>query len=203
MGWTGFLIVEAIVTVIAAPAAGVLSACAPRRARLVILATVLLAIAASLAWRAAGPSPSVPLSTMVRGQLAWTVVFLAVLSSGALAATVLREPLDAVALVTTVWVTAAFGLLAAGPILVDLPTPLLDVAMFASPVIVVLSAGDVDLFRVPAVYQLSPIAHVRFDYPSWLAAALAYLVAAIFFAFVATRRTIRVRQLRSLEGIWT
>ena len=91
-----------------------------------------------------------------------------------LARRMFRDPLDAIACGLALSIAAMFGIFAAGPVSGTLPTSALNSALLLNPLIASASAADFDLFRTPALYSLSPIAHVRFDYPSWPLAAFVY-----------------------------
>jgi hypothetical protein len=118
--------------------------------------------------------------------LASATVALAAL--GAALATMFRNPLDAGALALGVALTAAFGVLVAGAPVGSLSTAWLETALLASPVMTVATAAQVDLVRTEIWYQVSPLAHVRLEYPALSTVCGAYLLAGgVGFAAAAMR----------------
>src|SRR4029434_6191515 len=85
-----------------------------------------------------------------------------------------RDPLDAAACSVGIAMLAAFGIFAAGPLAANLPTPVVNAALIASPIVSAASAADVDIFRTDLLYRISPLAHGRFDYPAWFTPLAAY-----------------------------
>jgi hypothetical protein len=55
--------------------------------------------------------------------------------------------------------------------------PALKAALLASPVMSIATAAQVDLVRSDIWYQISPLAHVQVEYPTWGAVCLTYLAA--------------------------
>ena len=133
------------------------------------------AMAAALGWRLLPDSTA--LVAMSHATLASAALALAGL--GAVAAGALRDPLDAAAASVTAALVLSGGLLVAGPTAGDLPTPLVNVALIASPLVGTTSAAHLDLLRSDVFYDLSPVAHRRFDYPDWRAASALYLAVAL------------------------
>jgi hypothetical protein len=43
----------------------------------------------------------------------------------------------------------------------------LQAALTASPFVAVATAAQIDVVRLETFYQISPLAHMRVDYPSW------------------------------------
>ena len=167
-------IFEAAVLVVAAPLCGV--ALAVRRLRGAALAAAIFAAALTvsalwtilaLGWSAAGGRVFVSYATV--GTIGFALAAL-----GAWFGSVWRDPLDAAAFSVGLAVLAAFGIFAAGPLAADLPTPIVNAALIASPIVSAASAADVDLLRTDLLYRISPLAHGRFDYPSWFAPLAAY-----------------------------
>jgi hypothetical protein len=97
---------------------------------------------------------------------------------GALAAAMFADALDAAASAVGIAVLAAAAVFVSGPLLDGAPASVVRAALLASPVAGAASAADIDIFRTDPLYRLSPLAHMRFDYPSWSAAAAAYLAVA-------------------------
>ena len=85
---------------------------------------------------------------------------------------------------------AAFGIFAAGPLAANLPTPVVNAALMASPIVSAASAADVDLLRTDLLYRISPLAHGRFDYPSWFA-PLAVYGTLLLISLAGTARALR------------
>jgi hypothetical protein len=82
--------------------------------------------------------------------------------------------------------TAAYGVLVAGASVGELSAAWLETALLASPLMTVATAAHVDLVRSDIWYQISPLAHLRLDYPAWTTACGSYLLAggAGFFAIM-------------------
>jgi hypothetical protein len=113
---------------------------------------------------------------------------LAAAAVGACAAWRLRDPLDAVAVSTLAVAAASMGVLVAGPLVEDLSHASTNAALLASPLIATAAAAGIDVLRTDLLYQLSPLAHRRFDYPSWQAASGLYLAwAALCFLTMSFR----------------
>jgi hypothetical protein len=167
-------IFEAAVLVVAAPLCGV--ALAARRLRGAALAaaifTAALTVSAlwtilALGWSAGGGRALVSYATV--GTMGFALAAL-----GAWFGSVRRDPLDAAAFSVGLAVLAAFGILAAGPLAANLPTPIVNAALVASPIVSAASAADVDLLRTDLLYRISPLAHGRFDYPAWFTPLIVY-----------------------------
>ena len=77
---------------------------------------------------------------------------------------------------------ATCGLLSLGSFSGDLPTPIVNAALLANPIVAVASAANVDLLRFEFLYQVSPIVHGTFDYPTWYGAVACFSVAALIAA---------------------
>jgi hypothetical protein len=120
-------------------------------------------------------------------------VALALSAFGALCGVAFRDPLDAAACSLSVVLLATGGLLVAGASVADAPRELIALALTASPLMVITSAAHIDLVRMGVPYQISPLAHLQVDYPSWYAACAWYLVfaAVCFGAFTWKFRTWR------------
>jgi hypothetical protein len=187
-------IFEAAVLVVAAPLCGV--ALAVRRLRGVVPAAALFAAAltasalwtiAALGWSAAGGRALVSHATV-------GTIGCALAALGAWFGSVWRDPLDAAAYSVGIALLATFGIFAAGPLAADLPTPVLNAALIASPIVSAASAADVDLLRTDLLYRISPLAHGRFDYPAWFAPLLMYGTL-LLVSLAGTARALRKGQL--------
>ena len=118
-------------------------------------------------------------------------VAMALAAWGALCGAWLRNPLDAVGLSLLTTVVAAGGLLFGGSLSADLPRALVAAGLMASPLFAAASAARIDLLHSDLLYQISPLAHVQIDYPTWTLATFCYLVAAgicLLTLAAATRR---------------
>jgi len=185
------LLLESFVIVIAAPLAGVVAA--NRRAQLQAgaawLAGRCVLFAVALATTAAAVSfvfqPSVHVAALVPPYLTMAIAALAMASVGAATGEWFEHPLDAAACALIACLVAGLGVLVAGPLVDRASAPAVNVGLFASPVVAVASAADIDLFRGEPLYRFSPIAHSQFDYPAWPAACVWYIaVAVVCFACV-------------------
>lgn len=174
------LILEAILITFAAPLAGVAIASCRRDGALASLvaaagAFVAVSLLAGLAVAAAGGAD---VAVILQGRAALMAVALALGALGALCASIFRDVLDAAACALLITVTAAGGLLAAGPASADLSESAIDAGLLASPLVAVTSASQIDLLRTGTLYRLSPISHRRFAYPEWWSASAWYLLVA-------------------------
>ena len=167
-------ILEAAVLVVVAPLCGV--ALAGRRLRCAAPAAALFAAVLTLSalwtivalgWSAAGGRTLVSYATI------GTVGF-ALAAVGAWFGSVWRDPLDAAACSVGIAMLAGFGIFAVGPLAANLPTPVVNAALIASPIVSAASAAGVDIFRTDLLYRISPLAHGRFDYPAWFTPLAAY-----------------------------
>lgn len=152
--------------------------------RLGSLVSVL--VVASAAVTTAGFGVTLPALALVATSHAtlWAAA-LALASMGALCRQQLRDPLDAVACSTLLSGVVAFGVLLAGPLIQDLPYGLTNVALVASPVVATAASAQIDILRSETFYQISSIAHRRFDYPAWEVATGSYLIATVLcFALI-------------------
>lgn len=130
----------------------------------------------SMAWRIGQPDAS---GLVVQSHATMLSVGLALAAWGGLCGTLFRDPLDAAACSVLVALTAAGGLLVAGAPVADLPRPMLAWGLTANPLVVIASASHIDIVRTDLLYQISPLAHVQFDYPSSGRASAWYLAVAL------------------------
>jgi hypothetical protein len=142
--------------------------------RLVAATGIFCAVSAVLTLARLGPSVDT-LSFVATSHLVLASVTLALAAFGALLGTFFRDPLDAAAVALCLAATAAYGVLVAGAPVGMMPGPVLKAALLASPVMSIASAAHLDLVRSDIWYQVSPLAHVQVDYPSWGAVCLSYL----------------------------
>ena len=105
-------------------------------------------------------------------------VSLALCTFGALCGGTFRDPLDAVACSLLIVFFATAGLLVAGASVADAPRQLIDFALTASPLVAIASAAHIDIVRMGVPYQISPLAHLQIDYPTWYTASGYYLAVA-------------------------
>jgi len=184
------LLYSAACVVVAAPLAGVAVAAGqpPRtldRGRQPAMDTVRRLTIATLVFCAVSASLTVARLGLDADTLRFVAASHAVLASatvalsalGALFGTVFRDPLDAAAVSVTVALAAAYGVLVAGAPVGELPPPMLKAALLASPVMTVATAAHVDLVRTDIWYQISPLAHIRLEYPAWSTVCGSYLLA--------------------------
>jgi hypothetical protein len=184
-------ILEAAILVVAAPLCGV--ALATRRFRGALLAVVLFgfALLISAGWTMAwwnwssGAARSVLVS-----HATLAVIGLALAALGGWFGSTLRDPLDAAGFSSSTALVATLGLFAAGPLAADLPTGIVNAALAANPIVASASAADVDLLRTDLLYRISPLAHRRFDYPTWYS-PLALYGAVLLVSVAGTVRSLR------------
>ncbi len=154
-----------------------------------------LAIGA-LAFAAAGSASSVALglgagegfsTPLLSAHMAQGAAALTLAIGGALLTGWLRHPLDAAAWGVTLTCVGSFGILGAGTLVERLPRALVEWTLGASPLMVVATAGQIDVLRTDAVYQISPLAHVQMQLPAWPLVVAAYLTIAAAGAVVLLR----------------
>jgi hypothetical protein len=148
----------------------------------VTLAAAVLSLTASsalLTTLGRGDAGAIELVTASHLTLAAVAMALGVF--GALCGAVLRDPLDGAAIAVGLVLVAAGGVILAGAPVADLPRELLRVGLVASPLVAMASAAGIDVIRLDTVYQISPLAHMGIDYPSWVAACGSYLATSFVF----------------------
>ena len=160
----------------------------------VLLFTVVSAVL-SLGWRF-GQGDA--LSSVARSHVTLAASAAALTAWGALCAAWFRNPLDAAGASLLTTLLATVGLLISGTIAGDLPRSLVAAGLTASPLVAVAAAGQIDLLHSDLLYQISPLAHIQVDYPTWTLATGCYLAAAGVFmvAFAATNRRIAMSSPR-------
>ena len=180
---TDALVFEAILVTIAAPVAGAAiaasadgSAGATLRRLLVVLA-VFIGTSFLFGW-VASRAGALDVVVLVQGHVALAATALALASVGALCAAIFADVLDAAGAALLAALVAAAGLIGSGPPSADLTERAINAGLLASPVIAATSAARIDLLRSATLYQLSPIAHRRFEYPDWVSVTAAYLFVA-------------------------
>lgn len=107
---------------------------------------------------------------------------------GAYCSTVWRDALDAAAISLVVALVAAGGLLVAGASIADASPRALQAGLLASPFVAAATASQIDVVRLETLYQISPLAHMHVDYPSWQAACGWYLAVGCVLFIGVTRR---------------
>ena len=183
-----FLLTEAALLVVWAPLVGVFAAM--RRGRRLggsVLAQTTLMTASSAAIVLALQT------TMEMRPVVWshTILWAAAVSLamlGAACASMLREPLDAGAAAVGVALLGTSALFAAGPALDLLPGPVLDALLAVNPIATTAASADIDLWRMPLLYQLSPLAHRHVEFPAGGTALTAYLLIAGALLLLAVRQ---------------
>jgi len=116
----------------------------------------------------------VPWDTAMASHLTLAAAALALAALGAWCGSTFLDPLDAGACSVAVALVATCGLFAAGSLVADLPTPVVNAALLTNPIIAVTSAANIDLLRSDFLYQISPIAHRHFEYPVWYLAVTCF-----------------------------
>ena len=187
MSFVYALLWEAAAVAIIAPLAGV--ALAGRGFRGLRRATIALALLGGVSASYAVLVARVPWETAMAAHLTLGTAAVALAMLGAWCGSTFRDPLDAGACSVAAALIATCGLFSLGSLSADLPTPVVNAALLANPIVAVASAADIDLLRFEFLYQISPIAHRRFDYPAWyLAVACFSSVSLIAAAGVARAR---------------
>jgi hypothetical protein len=149
--------------------------CASLGLAIAVLMFVMTSGLVTVSWRLGQPDAN---AFAVQSHLILLAVTLALSAWGALCAAWCRNPLDAVALSFVTVGVLSGGILVAGGVVAELPQTMIELALIASPLVAVASAAHVDLVRMDVLYQISPLAHMRFDYPAWETACGLYLMLA-------------------------
>jgi hypothetical protein len=186
------LLWEAAILVLIAPLAGV--ALAGRDFRGLRRTVIVLALLGGVSTASAILIARVPWPTAMATHLTLGAAAIALAMFGAWCGSTFGDPLDAAACSLAVTLMATCGFFFLGSLIEDLPTPMLNAALLANPIVAVASAANIDLLRFEFLYQISPIAHRRFDYPAW------YLAAA-WFSLVSLIAAAGVARARRLEGL--
>ena len=185
------LLYVAGVIVIAAPLAGVAVTTARRYHGVfssgVLGATASLAAAAAVFVLASalmtvwffGLTERAALQYVVTAHATIFAVAFALAAFGALCGAVFLDALDAAACSVLVVLVATGGLLVTGASFANAPLLLLDVAVTASPLLAMASSAHIDVSRMAVPYQMSPLAHLQVQYPTWYAASGWYLAFAL------------------------
>lgn len=178
------LLVEAVIVILTASLAGIVI---PSGRRLLVALGALVGGGAAVivVISRGGTLPSVALSQATLGTAAFAMAAI-----GRFCRAAFEDVLDATACSLVLTVALTFGILVMGPPAGDLPTPVVNLALAASPLVATSSAAHVDVLRSEPLYHLSPIAHRRFEYPQWYSASALYasIAAAGFFAASRARR---------------
>ena len=185
---TQALLIEALSTVIVAPVIGV--AVRSLRARVVVLG--LLLVLSFVAQMVGGGLSPATFGAFAAAHATIGAAAFALAAIGALCRAACDDALDAIGLTAIVGAVAGFGVFLLGNFATELPTPLLNSALTANPIVATASAANIDIFRGALLYQFSPIAHREFQYPDWQLAAALYSGIAIA-ASLATARACRAR----------
>jgi hypothetical protein len=206
---TDILLVESVLIVIVAPLAGVALAHwrrTPARVGIVnvpcrsdrrvawsvamwLFAGVALfaALSATVAVAVLGAMSSSFARPVAHSHATLSAAALALGSVGVLSATAVDDPLDAVAAASACSALLGGSIFFFGPLLTDLPTPLLNIGVLVNPIVAIAAAADLDIFRMEALYRLSPLAHLRFDYPAWTTPIIFFVMLAVSSLGVAGR----------------
>ena len=132
----------------------------------------------------AGEAFSTPL---LGAHLLQGIVALAIALGGAALACWLRNPLDAAGWTVTLTWVGSFGILGAGTLVERLPRGLVEWTLGASPLMVVATAGQIDVLRTDIVYQISPLSHVQVTLPPSPVVVTVYVLFAAACALVLVR----------------
>jgi hypothetical protein len=186
------LLLEAAAVVVVAPLTGV--ALAGRGFHGVRPAVIVLALLGGASAASAILIARMPWQMAMATHLTLEAAAIALALLGAWCGATCRDPLDAAACSVSVGLIATCGLFSLGTLGADLPTPVVNAALLANPIVAVASAANIDLLRFEFLYQISPIAHRGFDYPTW------YLAVACF-SLVSLMAAAGVARTRRFEGL--
>ena len=194
------LLATAAIATLAAPLAGV--ALARRTASTAAFgrqlgALVLTFVAMSAVLGFLGSAVPGGIGPLLKAHAALGAGCLALGALGGFCALVFRDTLDAAAASLSVAVLLGAGVLLGGPAIGDLPRPLIDGALLASPLVTTASAAGIDILRTDVLYRVSPLAHIGSEYSEWYAASAVYLAftAACLTSSVLMRRRNPTRSL--------
>ncbi len=177
--------------VVAAPLAGVVRASQPRS--LAVIVALFVGVSAAIHLAAFGfGAETMAMVAVSHATIASAAV--ALVGVGALCAATFRDRLDAAAAAMSAAIVLSAGVLVAGAPVAEAPRGLVEAALTASPVVAIASAAGIDLLRTDVLYQLSPLARLRFDYPTWYVASAWYLAAASLMYVAASR------MMRTIDG---
>jgi len=140
-----------------------------------IAGLVLAFVAASATLGYLGGAVPTGSGHLLRAHLALAAGTLALGALGGFCAVAFRDPLDAAAVSVGTSVLLAAGLLLGGPAVSDVPRPVVDIALLASPLVTTAAAAGIDILRTDILYRVSPLAHVGTEYSEWYAASTVYL----------------------------
>ncbi len=183
--------------VVGAPLAGVARASQPRA--LLVAVMLLAGVSATIHIATLGSRvETISFVAASHATLASAAVALAAL--GALCAATFRDRLDAAAAAVTAALLLSGGVLVAGTPVADAPRAVIEAALTASPVVAIASAAGIDLARTEVLYQVSPLARLHFDYPTWYAASAWYLAAAALLHVAASRMMRTIESCPHLKG---
>jgi hypothetical protein len=179
--WRDALLYTAGAVVVAAPLAGVAvgnsrDGAARVGTRLAVTAGVTTLVSALLAVLVFNARDLAGLQFVGTSHITIFTVGFALAAFGAFCGTLFADALDAAACSVALVLFAAGGLLVAGASVSDWPIPLLDAAITASPLVAMTSAAHVDIARMAVPYQMSPLARLQVEYPTWYAASAWYLL---------------------------
>ena len=148
--------------------------------RQLTIAVLLLATSSFLLMAAAlGPRDATSVTFIATSHATLGAVALALAAFGALCGASFADELDAAACAVLLAVLTGGGLLVAGAAVGQLPRPMIDAALAASPFVAITSAAHIDIIRTDALYSISPLAHLQVKYPAWDAACGWYLGVAL------------------------
>ena len=139
------------------------------------------------------------LAFAARSHITLAAVAMALAAWGAVCGLWFRNAMDAAGISLLTTLVATCGLLLGGTFSADLPRSLVAVGLTASPLFAAASAAQIDLLHSDLLYQISPLAHVQIDYPTWTVATACYLMAAglcILTLTIAKRRFAFSSQLK-------
>jgi hypothetical protein len=139
---------------------------------LLVAVLLLTIVSALLTMLVLGPGAA---PVIAKSHATMAAVALALATFGAFCGAAFADPLDAAACSVALVLLVAGGLLVSGAWVEFAPQWFIELALMASPLVAVTSAGGVDLVRMDALYRISPLAHVQIDYPAWYAACGWYL----------------------------
>jgi hypothetical protein len=116
---------------------------------------------------------------LARSHGALAAVGLGLALFGAVCGARFLDSLDAAAASLAAVGCLSCSVLVAGSGVANLPRTLVEWALTASPLVAVASAAHIDLTRTDTLYQISPLAHLQVDLPTWPVVCGVYLTAAL------------------------
>ena len=199
--FTNAFLANALLSIVAAPLAGVLIARRTGNAwvmtrRLAGMACGFAGVSLVMSILGGAPPPG-NLWSVTAAHVAMAAGAMGLAAFGALCERLFRNPLDAGATSVTAAAATGVGILIAGPFTADIPRPVIDGALLASPLVTTATAAGIDILRTDVLYRVSPLAHVGTEYSEWPVATAVYFL----FTVVCVAGVVLVKRRRPYRSV--